>query len=293
MGAGSWSEKDFVSYSCSVGRSMLENCVVDLKATSVYQNFKQSSLSEKLNPYKVVRECRDSKEHPETIPVILALDVTGSMGHEANEVAAELNTIMTALYEQVKDVEFMIMAIGDFTYDRSPLQVSQFESDVRIAEQLDQVYFEGGGGPNRWESYTSAWLFGATQTDLDCWKRGKRGIIITMGDEELNPWIDVKEYVKATGYTPQTKKDLNTDDVWEMVADKYQLFHINIEHGLRSLRKPNLNSWKNKLGSSNVFSCKTKDLAQIIPKIIISATTGDEEINAEPAVKENPNEISW
>lgn len=289
MGAGSWSEKDFVSYSCSVGRSMLENSVVDLKTTSVYQNFKQNSLSEKLNPYKVIRECRDSDEHPETIPVILALDVTGSMGHEANEVAAELNTIMTALYKEIKDVEFMIMAIGDFAYDTSPLQVSQFESDVRIAEQLDLIYFEGGGGPNEWESYTSAWLFGATQTDLDCWKRGKRGIIITMGDEAFNSWIDAKEYEKITGYNTQTAK-LNSNDIYEMVIDKYQLFHINIEHGLRN---PNLNSWRNKLGSNNVFSCKTKDLAQIIPKIIISAATDDEEINVEPAAKDNLNEISW
>lgn len=290
MGAGSWSEEDFVSYSCSVGRSVFDDGVVDLKTNSVYQNFKQSYLSEKLNPYKVIRECRDSEEHPETIPVILALDVTGSMGHEANEVAAELNTIMTALYEQVKDVEFMIMAIGDFSYDTSPLQVSQFESDVRIAEQLDQVYFEGGGGPNSWESYTSAWLFGATQTDLDCWKRGKRGIIITMGDEELNPWIDVEEYVKATGYTPQTEKNLKTDDIWEMVVDKYQLFHINIEHGFRS---PNLNSWRKRLGLNNVFSCKTKDLAQIIPKIIVSAAGDNDEVEVESAVEENPNEISW
>lgn len=289
MGAGSWSKKDFMSYSCSIGRSVFEDGVVDLKTTSVYQNFKQNSLSEKLNPYKVIRECRDSDEHPETIPVILALDVTGSMGREANEVAAELNTIMTALYKEVKDVEFMIMAIGDFAYDTSPLQVSQFESDVRIAEQLDLIYFEGGGGPNEWESYTSAWLFGATQTDLDCWKRGKRGIIITMGDEAFNPWIDAKEYEKITGYNTQTEK-LNSNDIYKMTIDKYQLFHINIEHNLRS---PDLNGWKDKLGSNNVFSCKTKDLAQIIPKIIISAATDDEENNVEPAAKENLNEISW
>ena len=43
------------------------------------------------------------------------------------EVAKQLNIIMTKLYEKVKDVEFMVMGIGDFAYDRYPLQVSQFE----------------------------------------------------------------------------------------------------------------------------------------------------------------------
>ena len=46
MGAGSWSEKDFISYSCSVGRSVFDDGVVDLKANSVYQNFKQNYCKE-------------------------------------------------------------------------------------------------------------------------------------------------------------------------------------------------------------------------------------------------------
>lgn len=50
-----------------------------------------------LDPKNVIRECCDTEEHPNTIPVILALDVTGSMGQAAVEVAKKLNVIMTKL----------------------------------------------------------------------------------------------------------------------------------------------------------------------------------------------------
>lgn len=86
----------------------------------------------------------------------------------------------------------MIMGIGDLAYDGCPIQVSQFESDIRIAEQLDKIYFEFGGGGNSFESYTAAWYFGSRHTKLDCLNRGKKGIIITMGDEQLNPYLPLK-----------------------------------------------------------------------------------------------------
>lgn len=49
-----------------------------------------------------------------------------------------------------------------------------------LPEQLDKVYFEYGGGGNGFESYSAAWYFGTHHTKLDCWNRGKRGIIITI-----------------------------------------------------------------------------------------------------------------
>ena len=292
MGGGSWTEEAFRGYSKSMSRGIRSDGTV-LMSHDVKQNYTQNRLADVLNPLNVMRECRDSAEHPNTIPVILALDVTGSMGDTANEVAAKLGVIMTQLYKEVTDVEFMIMGIGDFVYDRAPLQVSQFESDVRIAEQLDKIYFEGGGGPNAYESYSGAWAFAATQTDLDCWKRGKRGIIITMGDEQLNPYLPRNEYEEATGQKGcfQTNdKDIDTDVVYAVASQKYDIYHINIEHG----RIPNMNGWNKTLGEDHVYGCRVDGLAQVIAQII--AQHEEDTVPAETAdvpVIGFTNEISW
>ena len=145
MGSGSWSSSDYTRYSAVVkGRSVTADGLLH-SSYSAQDLFTSKKIQTELNPYNVVRECCDSEEHPNTIPVILALDVTGSMGSAAAEVAKKLNVVMTELYKKVEDVEFMVMGIGDLAYDDAPIQMSQFEADVRIAEQLDKVYFEGGG----------------------------------------------------------------------------------------------------------------------------------------------------
>lgn len=234
MGCGSWTSDSFKSYSKSVGRSVSKSGVID----SDYSNqemFKAKYLDPALDPKNVIRECCDSEEHPNTLPVILALDVTGSMGNAAVEVAKKLNVIMTKLYKDVKDVEFMIMGIGDLAYDDCPIQVSQFESDIRIAEQLDKIYFEFGGGGNSFESYTAAWYFGSRHTKLDCLNRGRKGIIITMGDEQLNPYLPLKGrrngLMEATGDNLQS--DVETKDLYDEASQKFNIYHLDVSHGYR------------------------------------------------------------
>lgn len=231
MGAGSWTTSSFRDYSVSKGMSVSARGVV-LGMDSNQDNFKARKLNMALDPKNAIRECCDSDEHPETIPVILGLDVTGSMGDAAVEVAKKLNVIMTKLFENIKDVEFMIMGIGDLAYDQSPIQASQFESDIRIAEQLDKLYFEFGGGGNSYESYSAAWYFGLHHTVLDCWKKGKKGIIITMGDEMLNPYLPAEGWhsglADSTG--DKLQGDIETKELYKDTSEKFDIYHLNVLH---------------------------------------------------------------
>jgi len=225
MGSGSFTTSSFTSYSTSRGRTVNYKGVVT--SDSLQDFYQQTHIHEDLKPYKVVRECCDSEEHPNTIPVIIGLDVTGSMGRACVKTAQNLNTIITSLYDKFDDIEFMIMGIGDLAYDFAPIQASQFESDVRIAEHLDKVYMEHGGGGNGFESYTAAWYFGLHHTKLDCWKRGKKGIIITMGDEPLNPYLPKVPLQSITG--DNLEADVETKELYELTKEKFDIYHIAID----------------------------------------------------------------
>ena len=293
MGCGSWTSDSFKSYSKSVGRSVSKSGLID----SVYSNqemFKARTIDPALNPKNVIRECCDSAEHPNTLPVILALDVTGSMGDAAVEVAKKLNIIMTKLYEKISDVEFMVMGIGDLAYDDCPIQASQFESDIRIAEQLDKIYFEFGGGGNSFESYTAAWYFGSRHTKLDCLNRGRKGIIITMGDEQLNPYLPLKGrrsgLMEATGDNLQS--DVETKDLYDEASQKFNIYHLDVSHGYRWDKEDEIEkSYKKYLDDIHFRKVTMDSIANEIVDIIINEAENN--ITDTVVTPSNSEGITW
>lgn len=287
MGYGTWTASSYSDYTTkSRGLSADEFAASkDFTAQTMYTS---RHLPKELNPENVTRECCDSDEHPDTFPVILALDVTGSMGGAAMKVAQKLNEIMTNLYEDngVKDIEFCVMGIGDLAYDTAPIQISQFESDIRIAEQLDKVYFEAGGGGNKYESYTAAWYMGARHCSLDCWKRGKKGIIITMGDELPNPYLPRAQLTRVTG--DKLQDDINTSDLLQEVKEKFNVYHISVKDRETSYTMyqewyDEDSKWKELLGN-NYYVASLDELATVIVNIIKDNTF---------SITNSVEEVSW
>ncbi len=295
MGTGSWTSKGFADYTISTKCVASIDDFVNCSNVSTQDVFKVNTLSDSLNPYKIMRECRDSDEHPNTLPVILALDVTGSMGSSAVAVAKQLGKIMESIYSDktVSDVEFCMMAIGDLAYDAAPIQMGQFESDIRIAEQLDAIYFEGHGGGNNYESYTAAWYMGLNHCDLDCWKRGRKGIIITLGDELPNPYLPKSGRSSGLAFETGDKLqgDVETTELLPQVREKFDVYHISVNDSNSSYEYNNRTGkvdaqWRELLGENNYFVCGLNDLGKTISNIVtgsISSTVG----------ANNSNEVSW
>ena len=175
MGSDRWEPKDWKSYST--------DRLVGKTTESIYSS---RSIDTDLDPINIkIRESCDSNLNPKSTALIVAEDVTGSMSRVLDATIRGLGTLVTEIYDRkpISDPHMMFMGVGDVEAgDRAPLQVTQFEADIRIAEQLQKLYLEQGGGGNTYESYSLAWYFAATRTAIDCFtKRGKKGYLFTVG----------------------------------------------------------------------------------------------------------------
>lgn len=288
MGYGYWDTKSFDDYTTKT-KGVSTNAFVTADHLNIQNVYKYHELASELDPQGVMRECCDSDEHPYTLPVILALDVTGSMGGAAVRVAQKLNEIMTDLYadNSVRDIEFCVMGIGDLAYDHAPIQISQFESDIRIAEQLDKIYFEGGGGGNGYESYTAAWYMGLRHCNLDCWKRGQKGIIITMGDELPNPYLPFQKLKLQVG--DNLEANIETVNLLNEVKDRFDVYHISVNDRESSYSyyasMYDIDECWRKLLGDNYFVATLDNLAARIVGIIKSHITNN--------FISNTGEVTW
>lgn len=200
--------------------------------------FKSSGMQPHLDPKGiVVRESRDSPDNPNSSPLIVGVDVTGSMHVLADKMAREgLGTLFTEVLDRkpISDPHVMFMAIGDADWDRAPLQVSQFEADNRVLDQLTDLWLEGNGGGNGWESYNLPWYFAANHTSIDSFeKRQKKGYLFTVGDEPMPPDLTPAQIKKVFG--DEASGNLSNDALLQSVQKMYHVFHIVVEEGSHAL----------------------------------------------------------
>lgn len=178
---------------------------------SAQQVFSQRTIHPSMNPFGVkARECRDSEEHPNSLAIVFALDVSGSMGKIPELLAKhELPGFMKLLTDcKIASPQVLFSAFTDHEYDGRPLQVGQFEATAELMDQwLTRCSLSGGGerapqyqgniGTAR-ESYDLAFHFAAHHTAIDCFeKRQKKGYLFVTGDEPPYPGVrrEVVEHV--------------------------------------------------------------------------------------------------
>jgi hypothetical protein len=200
------------NYSHSAHEALLQSRT----SASPEQVFTQRKCHPLMNPKGVrVRESRDSVDHPNSLGIVFALDVTGSMGDIPKLLATrQLPDFMKILTDcNVADPQLLFMAVGDAYSDGAPLQVGQFESTAELMDQwLTRSYLEGGGGGNEKESYELAMYFLAEHTEMDCTvKRGKRGYLFMTGDEL--PYPVLSRHVVDSVVGDRLDDDLKVEEI--------------------------------------------------------------------------------
>lgn len=116
------------------------------------------------------------------------------------------------------------------------------------------------------ESYTAAWYMGLHHTRLDCWNRGQKGLIITMGDEPMNPYLPARPLAQAVGDPLQG--DVETGKLLQEVRGKYDLYHIFVRHGSNFYETRAAKSWRKYLDKKHFRCCDVKGIGQMLTGII-------------------------
>jgi hypothetical protein len=169
----------------------------------------------------------------------------------------------------VTDPHIMIIGIGDAKYDSAPLQVSQFEADLTIAKWLEKIYVEHGGGGNSIESYELPYYFAYNHTSIDCFeKRGKRGYIFTIGDEECPEKVYAAEVKKVMG--DDMPQDMTFEDILQKAQQMYNCYHIMIAQGnhARSRGDRVKSSWRDLFGQRAIWLEDYTKLSEVMVSLI-------------------------
>jgi hypothetical protein len=260
MGGVRWDEDDWKRASAATVGKRTEDI------------FTSSGMHASLNPYGMVRESRDSLVNPNSNAIIIGLDVTGSMGMIADAMAREgIGTLVEEILQRqpVSDPHIMACGIGDSYHDDAPLQVTQFEADIRIADQLKMIWLEKGGGGNSHEGYHLPWYFAAQHTQIDCFeKRGKKGYLFTVGDEE--PPEELLAAHAAAIFGDSLQRDLSVNELLTLVSRTYHVFHVVVEEGnhARAHLPQVLKKWNNLLGRRVLRLKDYRRLAEVVVSAI-------------------------
>ena len=227
MGGTSWSDS---AYTSSVSAKAARGYSAFEYDDKIKRGEVARGVHETLDPKKMKagkRECRDSAEHPEAKPIYVGLDATGSMQQVPRLIQEKFPKLMGLIARggYVDHPSICVSVIGDSHYDDAPLQVGQFEAGVEIDNDITNMYLEGGGGGNSFESYELALYFLAYMVEADEFdKRNGKGYAFIICDESLTPTIKASEVEKVFGVKLQG--DLDTEEVVELVKQKWNLYCI-------------------------------------------------------------------
>ena len=264
---------DFLaSNGISASISHVDDSYISYANKSIGETFTHRQINNAMSPYGIgVRESRDSKEHPNSLGIIVALDETGSMGSVPHYLVRDgLPMLIDRIIKGgIPDPQVLFMGIGDHECDEAPLQVGQFESSDELMDKwLTDLYLEGRGGGNAGESYLLAWYFAAFHTAMDCFeKRRKKGYCITIGDEPTLKNIPERALKKLIG--PGQYQSFSAFDLLNKAQETFHVYHLNISETASGRRASVKDGWKQLLADNFIDVQSKTQVAEIIASIIL------------------------
>lgn len=288
MGGGSWSKDAYDDRTKTRAMNNTPTFAYDTSIKSgaapvaTHTTMDPKAVAGAKSPFvgNVMRESRDSADHPESLAIGVIFDVTGSMKAIPQKLQTKLAGLMKLLIAKgyVEHPQILFGAIGDANSDRVPLQIGQFESDITMEDNLTNIYLEGNGGGQFHETYELAHFFFARHTSIDCFeKRGKKGYFFTIGDEAFYETLKRSQIKSLIG--DDLSEDLPTEQIVRELEEKYHVFHIIAEEGSYPHDKSIEGPWKALLGERVLLLEDSANVAELIA-LTIGLCEGTTDIDA-------------
>lgn len=259
MGGGSWDSGAYTSSKATRAATGVKDFAYTATASSVHANLDPKRINAK--PFGKL-EARDSDDHPNSHPILVAFDVTGSNYERAVDAQGRLPNLMELLNKYVDDPQVAIGANDDFepmsrqrgSHDGCT-QISDFESDIRVDEHIRNIWLTRNGGGNDGESYDLMLYIAARKVILDSVeKRGKKGYFFLYADEPIFPEVKIDEVKAVFGDT--IERNIPIAEIIEEARRNFNIFVIWPEGGYAHAR----DQYKTLFGEDSVLTLQHPNL---------------------------------
>lgn len=219
-------------------------------------------------PPPVGKEIQTESTHP----LVVAVDVTGSMSSWPAVIFEKLPLFGKEVERYAPDYAISFAAVGDAYCDSEPLQVRDFDSGPALDQHIRELYPEGGGGDAP-ESYDLAAYYYLNHCRIE---KAVQPLFIFILDapnhQELKPEA-VQRFVGDTVNGP-----LNSARLIRELAKKFIVYVV-----LKDFRQgsPTTRHWQNLVGAPNVLPFEEpRDIVEVLIGIVAAETGAFEDFKS-------------
>ena len=214
------------------------------------------SMSSDLSPVKR-KLSTDAKS-----PIVVALDVTGSMGDWSKTIYDKMPMFFGQIMLQgyLADPAISFAAVGDANTDSAPLQVCDFARGTDLDDWLKKLYLEGGGGGTTQESYELAAALYAKTTFA---AKDAGPIFFFIGDEGFYKTVSASVAKAVLG----VNEGISGDDAMKSLTEKFEVFLVHKAYDRGGSDSKIVAQWSSALGAARVLKLDA-------PKAVVDVMLG-------------------
>lgn len=195
------------------------------------------------------------------VPVKTEFDGTASMGENVEKCFYELGTTfdMLGFLRSRANVQMASAIVQDVDDSYPVAQMTQFESDNRIAEQLRLLLSANNGG-DAIEDYDLGLLYTMLAVEADIYDHyGLKGYYMVVGDQRGRGLVDPRTAQHHLGHSIQSP--LRTSEIARQLKERWHLYYLQVERGGQpATRDSSSKWWEEVIGMNNVVYVPHQDL---------------------------------